>query len=476
MPFFPSNWLSKEFKMFWFLYFLGFFDFTKTITVTWTRPDEPPTSQKQILAALERHLFALEAAQYASKLLSLDIKLCPQAEFDPLIGEFTIPRMIAYSKYYDHDCVIGHDPSLKWWGKDKEPPPTTSPSPPKKVVGEGLAFGNFLWKLRSSQDKQESDEVWLLDSDSLRSWFKGRLLYSLTDPAMMTSSHAHLLLKQLNVMNGPDGEKDLKRMPQAVQGALVVVLPSYGDWKPTGNLFDATWFKSAILPTQEQVKAKLQLLLKSQAGNLTIIVHEPTKEAADLITQLQLTFGGDKIVSVSKVLPNGYGTLTLLKFIQKAAKIAVDNRDTLGRIALLSRGSDDGILTSNYGRTMAQNAVLAFSIAIVLVGIFTLVAWVRFNYQASLKDHLIRFAIIKLVVLFGLVTINLSWWPKKLVYFWYGVFDCEIEALFYGLISMYLMAGFVTLLVWYFEKPKYNQIPSSEAEDDIYLAPRYQES
>ena len=447
--------------MFWWFFLTRLLSTSKAITVTWSRPEEAPTGQKQILAAIERHVFALEAAQYASKLLGLEVKLCPQAEFDPLIAEFTIPRMIAYLKYYDHDCVIGNDPTLKWWGKDDPP---AEPKPKKKIVGEGLSFWQFLWKARAGKVEQKSDEVWLLDSDSLRNWFKGRLLYSLTDEAMMTQSHAHLLLKQLNVMSGPDGEKDLKRMPQAVQGAMVVVLPSYADWKPTRNLFDATWFKSALIPDPEQVKKQLHALIQSQKGKLTILVHEPTKEAAELLRQLQLSFGEDKIVSVAKVLPKGFSTLMLLKFIQKAARIVVDDRDALGRMVLLSRGSDDGIEKFWFGRTVLQNVILAVSALIVLLGVVYSIYWTRKNYRSTLKDHCIRFAVTGVMVAFFLSLLNLQLWPKRLMYFWYGVFDCDLEALFYGIIAMYLMAAFVTLLVFYFDKPRYHQISEEPTE------------
>jgi hypothetical protein len=449
----------------WWLIFC-FGELAAAITVTWTRPEEPPTTQKEILKAIERHAFALEAAQYASGLFGVEIKLCPQAEFDPLIGEFTIPRMIAYSKYYNHDCIIGNDPSLKWWGKD-DPPAETTPKPKPKIIGEGIDFLKFLWKLRTGQVQQKSDEVWLLDSDSLRNWFKGSMLYSLTEDSLMARSHAHLLLRQVNVMNGPDGEKDLKRMPQAVQGALVIVLPSYADWKQPGNWFDATWFKSAALPTSAQVKQNLQILLDSQKGALTIIVHEPTKEASIHLRDLQLEFGEDRVVSVTRVLPKGFSTLTLLKFIQKAARIVIDDRDSLGRIVLLSRGTDEGIERFYFGRTWIQNGILIVNGIIVIVGVAYLSFWIKNNYSAPLKEHLIRFPITAFFVALPIIILSRQLWPKKLIYFWYGVFDCGLEALFYGLVSMYLMASFITLIVYSFEKAK--SLPREESEDEVPL-------
>lgn len=83
----------------------------KRVTISWTTPNEgaEPAIGAQSLTAIWTHLQALQLAEFVPKLLNIEtkliIKLCPPQPYDPLVKEFTVPKLAGYSAAYDHECI-----------------------------------------------------------------------------------------------------------------------------------------------------------------------------------------------------------------------------------------------------------------------------------------------------------------------------------------------------------------------------------
>lgn len=84
-----------------------------SVTITWTNAENTPSLQ-----AILTHLHAFQLAKTLPSKLGIQkqihIRLCPPKASDPLVNNFTIPRLPAYLANYDHECINSSDMEVKW--------------------------------------------------------------------------------------------------------------------------------------------------------------------------------------------------------------------------------------------------------------------------------------------------------------------------------------------------------------------------
>lgn len=458
------------FKVLLFGFFLIKCVYTKTITITWTAPETAPANGADTLKAIDRHMFALHAASYVPRLLgiqnSVTVKVCPPLPNDPLINEFTVPRIAAYSLLYDHECIQNSRSMSPTWGsKPKEPAPET-PKKERKFHATGLTVPQFTRELRklakNNSDNSDFDAIWLIDSDSLRGWFKGHLLRSLYDRDA-TKVPAHDLMRQINVMYSETPDNSLKGLPQAVQGALVVVLPNYLEWNNRFDIkkhvFNPTWWSTRFVP---QSKRRIFELLKDaidkvrSTNQLVIVVHDPTTFNTELISSLTLLYGKDSLVSASKMLPKQTTTLQLLQFIQKAAAVILDSRDQLGQSSLLTLGFSKRVhlLQTELGPTWIEMIYFGTVGVAALISFIAFIIHMQRRYNDPFNDHFCKIFCFVVILNFTFVALVPSMWPKKLATFMFNCFELGYEFVIYGIIVFYTLAMIVSFFAVIAERRK----------------------
>ena len=116
---------ATAFMIIFAVIFVHLFSFSscKSILISWSTPAgiTKPATGKETLLAIQTHLQALHLANVVPRALGIEndwqIKLCPPQPFDPLVNEFSVPRMSGYSLLYDHDCILrGHEGFEVKWG------------------------------------------------------------------------------------------------------------------------------------------------------------------------------------------------------------------------------------------------------------------------------------------------------------------------------------------------------------------------
>ena len=450
----------------------------KSITITWSTPESvvKPATGKETLQAISTHLQALHLAQLVPRLLrlhtSLQIKLCPPQPYDPLIKEFTVPRISGYTALYDHECIQKNQGlEAKWGSKPKQP--ETPPSPSDRIRGSnGLSVPKFIIDLHKSKTE---DQIWLIDSDSLRSWFTSPTLNYLVKQSSAHSIPPADLMKQINTMYGVLGEKDLKNMPQAVQGGLLILLPDHSSWRDTFSVktlfFNPTWWSTRFVPRSKQ--EIITLLIKTitavrQADQLIIIHHDPTPFNFDLVNQLAQIYGEKNLISSTRVLPKTATTFQTLQFIQKAANLVVDKRSLLGQISLLATGFPRSVNHFQQFLPYTTAEKVFFSLLTVwLVAVFGLRAYYTYkDYQMPLHEHLLRFILVSFLAATPIILLNPSLWPTIASNMIYCLFESGYEFVFYGILIFYSSAAVITLFVLAFDKYKKSKLEKEKVDDE----------
>lgn len=458
------------------------FSFCKSITISWSTPEEitKPATGKETLLAIRTHLQAFHLANVVPRLLSLEseinIKLCPPQPYDPLVKEFTVPRLNGYSLLYDHDCIQRGQEGLeaKWGSKPKQPAPEKPQLPP--VYGtKGLSVPKFIHKLykqKGSKEELNSDHIWLIDSDSLRSWFTAPTLNYLFNHKSFNPPAD--LMRQINSMYGSIGEKDLKNMPQAVQGALLIALPDYSAWSKDfshKSLFNPTWWITRAVPReQQQIIELMKKVIESSrlSGQLIIIHHDPTPFNFDIIASLTAIYGEKNLISSTKVLPKTFTTFQLLQFMQKAAVLVVDSRDLLGQMGLLATGFTTRVhlMQNHLAYTTAELILISTLATWFFAVLLTRIFYTHKHYNEPLDTHLLHFALFTILAVTPVIVLTPSMWPKYISMAVYSIFEAGYEAVLYGILVFYLTAGFITIIIVLFERFKQRRIQNFDEEDE----------
>lgn len=433
------------------------FNFCKSITITWSTPDgiSKPATGQETLRAIQTHLQALHLAHFAPRILSIEtdfqIKLCPPPTFDPLVKEFTVPRISGYSLLYDHECIQRGQEGLevKWGSKPKLPVPETPP-----IYGtKGLSVPQFIHKLYK-QKVTSGNQIWLIDSESLRAWFTAPTLNYLASPKSPSIPPAELM-KQINSMYGSIGEKDLKNMPQAIQGALLIALPDYTTWRKESShksLFNPTWWITRSVPQDKsQIINLIQKIIRKsrRSDQLVIIHHDPTTFNFEVVTSLAAIYGEKDLISSTRVLPKTFTTIQLLQFMQKAAGLAVDSRDLLGQMGLLATGFNDrvGLIQNHLPYTRGELVLMSLLLVWVLAVISTRIFYTQKHYNAPLHIHCKRFVLFTILAVSPILLVTPSMWPKYLSMTVFSVFEAGYEAILYGILAFYSIAIFATAIL-----------------------------
>jgi hypothetical protein len=482
--------------------FFGFLSLinSKIITITWSTPENlvKPSTGQETLKAISTHLQALHLAEIVPRLFhlqtSVQIKLCPPLPYDPLVKEFTVPRISGYTAIYDHDCIQKNQATVeaKWGSKPKQPEPPKSPSPPSFHGPKGLSVPEFiyeLYKFYKTISKEAIEPIWLLDSDSLNSWLTSPTLSYLANPA--SKSHQippAQLMKQINAMYGVIGEKDLKNMPQAIQGALLFVLPDYSSWNPALSpkfFFNPIWWSTRFIPRSKQeitnlIKKIIDAVRKSD--QLVIIHHEPTPFNFDLVTQLSQIYGEKNLISSTRVLPKTATTFQTLQFIQKAAVLVIDKRHLLGQICLLSTGFAHNIYHFQQFLPYTTSEIILFVLLTIWVLLVVgLRAYFTYkNYNSPLHEHALHFILFTILAVTPLIALNPSLWPTAASNLVYSLFEAGYGFILYGIVIMYSLAAISTFIKVIYDKyktkkEKIEDEESSESENNsesLYLIPK----
>ena len=436
----------------------------KSITITWSTPENiiKPATGLETLKAIEAHLRALHLANTIPSLFGLkeriEIKLCPPQPFDPLVREFTVPRLSGYTLLYDHECIQmnqEHGMQTKWGSTPKQP--ETPKTPPSQFYGErGLTVPAFVMELFLHVQKQSAtNKIWLIDSDSLRGWMTAPILNYLAAGSHGNTILPADLMRQLNAMYGNLGETDLKNMPQAIQGALLIILPDYSTWKREFNfksLFNPTWWSTRYIPRtkKEIVRLCIDIIKGSRKSDqLVIIHHEPTPFNFEIISDLTAIYGEKVVISSTRVLPKSFTTIQMLQFIQKAAGLVLDSRDTLGQIALLSVGMTDRVISAQslLPRTLYERILFAVLIIWLLAIALTTTLYTHKHYTAPLHIHAKQLALFTILALTPIFVLNPVMWPKFVSMIIFSLFESGYELIVYAVVVFYAVAGFITVIV-----------------------------
>lgn len=460
--------------------------YCNSIKITWSTPENvsnPPTENETLLAILT-HLQVLHLASFVPRILSLNnkfnIKLCPPQPFDPLVKEFTVPRLSGYSLLYDHECIqkAQQGMTVKWGSKPKQPAPdnpTQNPLPLHGTKGFSvIEFIHEIYKTKNSKNELDNSQIWLVDSDSVRTWFTAPTLYYLSKTSKSKNIiPPAVLMRQINSMYGSIGGKDLINTPQAIQGALLVVLPDYSKWNKEfspKHILNPTWWITRNVPREKsQIISLLENVInKSRISDQLIIIHHyPTQFNLDIVSSLSSTYGKTYLISSTHVLPDPnhvlpkpFTMLQLLQFIQKAAVLAVDSRDLLGQISLLSTGHSDRVhLIQNHLKYTKFELIIFISLTIWVVGVFVaLMYYTRKHYDDPLDIHLVKIALSSIYAVAPVIFLTPSMWPKFIFMGIYSVLEAGYEVVLYGIIAFYSIAGFLTVILVIYEKYKNRNI------------------
>lgn len=462
------------------LIFSSSFVESKSITITWSVPDKHNTDKvKESLGAIQSHLQALHLAQTLPALINsrktLQIKLCPPQPYDPLVKEFTVPRLAGYSAIYDHDCINNYSEAKWGWRpkKPENPPPEIPPTDRFKGL-KGLTVPAFIFELLKAKNTTDN-EVWMLDSESLKQWLTAPIISHLTLPSKPRIAPFQLM-SQINSMYGLIGEKDLKNMPQAVQSALVLVLPDYTAWQPVKtikSIFNPTWWKTRHIPKSQEAIVKLlrKAIDKYRInGQLVIVHHDPTTFNFNIVNALSAHYGEKNLLSSTRVLPKTASTLQLLQFIQKAAGIVVDSRDQLGQTVLLA---------TNYANTThylqdhlpfsASEYILFTLLACWFIAVLaTRIYYTQKYYDVSLHEHAKRFALFSILALAPIYATCPSLWPNFASTLVFTIIEAGYEFILYTIATFYLAALFITTIVLVYKKQKHSTAWDSVDEESSH--------
>lgn len=470
--------------------------YAKSITITWSTPDQQsiPLTHRQSLKAIQTHLQALQLAQSLPSILktrnSLQIKLCPPQPYDPLVKEFTVPRLARYTAVYDHECINSDTVvEVKWGWKPKQPETPTTPPPADRFKGvKGLTVPAFILELikTKNEDNTNAKQVWMLDSDSLRNWLTAPIL-SYIQQERKRSIPASQLMSQINTMYGTLGEKDLKNMPQAIQGALVLVLPDYSAWNTNGikTLFNPTWWMTRFVTRSPESITKLlkTSITKSRIDNQLIIIHhDPTPFNFNIVNALALHYGEKNLISSTRVLPKTATTLQLLQFIQKAAGIVVDSRDLLGQVVLLSTGFSSSVTQfQNHLPYSTPELILITFLAIWFIAVLaTRIYYTQKHYSVSLHEHAKRVFLFSILAIAPIYGVFPSWWPASVSIGVFSLIEAGYELVLYSIGGFYLFALVLTALMLVYKKYKninsvsdsFDEESAESDSEEIHLVPK----
>lgn len=459
-----------------------------SLTVTWSTPRdaEKPSTGSETLKAIKLHLNALHLANSVPRLLGLStqlqIKLCPPQPYDPLVKEFTVPRLSGFSLIYDQECIEkGQQEAEVQWGKKKQPPNQVPGKLPPIYGQKGLTVPAFLFELlkytrsKQSQQQQQQQQIWLIDSDSLQAWYTAPLLNFLAQPKTQLIPPADLM-RQINAMYGSLGEKDLKNMPQAVQGALLIVLPDYSTWQQQGSFqiksfFNPTWWNTRFFPrSQSEIFKYCKEIIEKRriADQLVIIHHEPTSYNFEVISLLTAVYGEKAVISSTRVLPKTATTMQLLQFMQKAAGLVVDKRDTLGQLGLLAAGFTNRVasIQSFLPYTTAEY-ILYTLLTIWFIGVVCTRAFYTHKlYTDPLHLHAKRFALFFLLALAPIHILNPSLWPETVSMLVFSLFEAGYALILYIIVAFYATAGITTAFIVVLQKYR-KSLASSETDEEL---------
>ena len=456
----------------------------KSITITWSTPANivKPATGQETLKAISTHLHALHLADIVPRLLRiknhLQIKLCPPQPYDPLVKEFTVPRIFGYSALYDHDCIQKNQEIEAKWGSNPKQPDAPKTPPPDQIHGlKGLSVSTFIYELHKFHKSSDKpiETLWLLDSESLHSWLTSSTLNYLAKPA---SKHHQIpptqLMKQINTMYGVLGEKDLKNMPQAIQGALLIILPDYSSWHqdlPVKFIFNPTWWSTRFIPRSKKeiidlIKEVIQT--SRQSDQLVIIHHEPNPFNFDIISQLVQFYGEKVLISSTRVLPKTATTFQTLQFIQKAAVLVVDKRHLLGQISLLSTGFTHNV--HHFQQLLpytTSEIILLTLLTIWVVSVLGIRAYCTYtNYDSPLNEHALRFILFTIMAATPVIVFNPSMWPTIASNSVYSLFEAGYGFILYGIVIFYSVAAVITLFVVAYEKYKTKESRKETVKDE----------
>lgn len=494
---------------------------TKSITISWTLPEgiNQPGVGAESLAAIWSHLQALQLAASIPKLLGiqkdLQIRLCPPQPYDPLVKEFTVSKLSGYSALYDHECIVAGlkdrvikgemNPLWGWKPKQPEPPIEKDPKQPNPQVPgtNGLSIPALILELyrlnknnkdkdkdNKDKDSKDNQEVWLINSESMNGWLTGPILNQLKPHNSRKISPPQRLMQQINAMAGPgptDDKRDLKMVPQAIQGALLLILPDYTAWNRNAHtIFNPTWWLTRRIPSD--ASAICQLAERSinstrrDPQQLVILVHDPTPLNTECLAHLARIYGESGILSASKVLPKSTSTFQILQFIQKAADVVLDSREKLAQTALLSIGfpQDQVKLLQSFLPYSTWEIVLSLISAAWLASFITAQAYLtRKNYTDPLHSHMLRIALFTIYGLAPIFILNPSRWPEWLSTLLFGIFHSGYGVFVYSVVGFYAVALFITLLAVINETYKSNRFinndettPSDDELEAIQLIPK----
>ena len=491
--------------------------FGKSITITWSTPQglsNGPSPGPESLEAILSHVQALLLADLVPNFpgidKSLSIKLCPPQPYDPLVNNFVVQRIAAYSAIYDHDCINkvqggmtlqkiispSASASSPAWGFKPKPNPTNPQKPfppPNDFYGsKGLTIPNFLIKLykhfKSIPSNTEGNQIWIIDSKSLKNYFSAPILRSIYKKSQ--NSPAFQLLSQINAMRGgtlEEKDKDqLATVPLAVQDSLVLVLPNYSEWNGHKNnlpikhlFFNPTWWSTRYIPrTKAQILklCKYSIEKNRKSDQLVIIVHDPTAFNLDIVNQLTDIYGKKNLISATRVLPKTTTTLQLLQFIQKAAAVVLDSRDLLGQVGLLATGFPARVSQFQDYLPLTLTEIIIYSLlgvwffAIMIVTIY----YTDKFCNEKLHCHFKRLALFSILAITPIYVLIPSMWPKYLSMAIFSIFQSGYGIIIYAILTFYMVAIAVTsiiLAVNYFKKqrasPSSTDDPQSESEASI---------
>lgn len=468
---------------------------TKSITITWSGHSVKPSTGQETLKAISYHLQALHLASFVPRFLRLQnrlkIKLCPPLPFDPLVKEFTVPRISGYTALYDHDCIQKSMEAVEvnWGSKPKQPETPKEPVTPPLHGSKGLSVPEFIYELYKfkSSANESTEPLWLINSDSLNSWITSPILSYLAKPGHLLPPAAQLM-KQINTMYGVLGEKDLKNMPQAIQGSLLIVLPDYTSWHqslPFKFYFNPTWWSTRFVPrTMSHLTDMIMKIIEAvrQDDQLVIIHHEPSPFNFDLVNQLTQIYGEKNLISSTRVLPKTATTFQTLQFIQKAAVLVVDKRHLLGQISILATGFTPNVHNfQNFLPYTTSEIVLISILTIWVVSVMGIRAYYTCkHYDSALHEHALRFILFTILAVTPVILLNPSLWPKIISILVYSLFEAGYSFFLYGIVIFYSVAAVMTLIKVIYDKyklkkEKFEDVESSETEsnsESLHLVPK----
>lgn len=451
---------------------------SQIITITWTTPPNvsKPATTQETLKAIFTHLQALHLAQLAPRLLglqnTLQIKLCPPQPFDPLVKEFTVPRIAGYSALYDHNCIQRNMAIDPQWGSKPKPSPA-----PLAPLTPGYSVPAFIYQLykASNQLRPTEEPVWLIDSTSLHSWFTAPTLNYLAKPNNLVIPPAQLM-KQINSMHGALGERDLKNMPQAIQGSLLIVLPDYSSWRqnlPIKTFFNPVWWSTRQVPRSKQpllvLLERIIKITRTTDQQLVIIHHEPTPFNFDLVDQLAKIFGEKQVISSTSVLPKTATTLQTLQFIQKAAGLVVDKRHLLGQLGLLSTGFPHSV--HHFQQFLPYTTAEIILMSVLAIWVTAVLGITAFHthkvYEKPLHQHALHIILALFLASGPVIALNPSLWPTPASYLVFSLFEAGYSFILYGLVIFYATAALITAIIFAHHKYKKNPLENDEISDNI---------